>query len=130
KRVAVNTYAVSVSPSDGSVWGTVVGYPGQIVRVQPGPHPTETALSEVYEVPLPGFGPRGSDVDSNGVFWVSLASGHLASFDRRIDDPNAGWKGKALWSTSGTRTMLHLEGGKENRPKAARFQLRPNPLAR
>ncbi|PYS49120.1 MAG: hypothetical protein DMG13_24070 [Acidobacteria bacterium] len=226
KRVAVNTYAVSVSPSDGSVWGTVVGYPGQIVRVQPGPHPTETALSEVYEVPLPGFGPRGGDVDSNGVFWVSLASGHLASFDRRkckvlrgpaatgahcpqgwtfyqlpgpqlkdvkdpgsaeasyytwidrfdtfglgknvpiamgnlndsifalvngklvnfripypsgffpknvdgrIDDPNAGWKGKALWSTSGTRTMFHLEGGKENRPKAARFQLRPNPLAR
>jgi len=50
--------------------------------------------------------------------------------DGRIDDPNAGWKGKALWSTSGTRTMFHLEGGKENRPKAARFQLRPNPLAR
>jgi len=27
--------------------------------------------------------------------------------DGRIDDPNAGWKGKALWSTSGIRTMFH-----------------------
>jgi hypothetical protein len=226
KRVRVSIYAVSVSPADGSVWGTVVGYPGQIVRVQPGSNPTETALSEIYEVPLPGFGPRGGDIDNNGVFWVSLASGHLGSFDRRkckvlngptatgkhcpegwtlyqlpgpqlknvpdpgsaeasyytwidrfdtfglgrnvpiamgnlndsifalvdgklitfripypsgffpknvdgrIDDPNAGWKGKALWSTSGTRTMFHLEGGTQNRPKAARFQFRPNPLAR
>jgi len=32
---------------------------------------------------LPGFGPRGGDIDNNGVFWVSLASGHLGSFDRR-----------------------------------------------
>jgi hypothetical protein len=226
KRVLVTTYAVTVSPADGSVWGTVVGYPGGIVRVQPGSNPPETALSEFYEVPLPGFGPRGGDVDNNGVFWASLASGHLGSFDRRkckvlngptatgkhcpegwtlyplpgpqlknvkdpgsaeasyytwidrfdtfglgrnvpiamgnlndsifalvdgkivtfripypsgffpknvdgrIDDPNAGWKGKALWSTSGTRTMFHLEGGKQNRPKAARIQFRPNPLAR
>ena len=225
-RVAVNTYAVAVSPADGSVWGTVVGYRGAIVRVAPGSNPTETALTEIYEPPPPGFGPRGGDVDRNGVYWVSLASGHLASFDRRkckvlrgptatgahcpegwtfhqlpgpqlrdvqdpgsaeasyytwvdwfdtfglgrnvpiamgnlnssilalvdgqfvnftlpypmgffaknvdgrIDDPNAGWKGKALWSTYGTRTMFHLEGGKENRPKAVKIQLRPNPLAR
>ncbi len=225
-RVAVNTYAVAVSPADGSVWGTVLGYRGYIVRVAPGSNPTETALTEIYEPPSPGFGPRGGDVDRNGVYWVSLASGHLASFDRRkckvlrgptatgahcpegwtfhqlpgpqskdvedpgsaeasyytwvdwfdtfglgrnvpiamgnlnssilalvdgrfinitlpypmgffaknvdgrIDDPNAGWKGKALWSTYGTRTMFHLEGGKENRPKAVKIQLRPNPLAR
>jgi hypothetical protein len=32
---------------------------------------------------LPGYGPRGGDIDRNGVFWASLASGHLASFDRR-----------------------------------------------
>ena len=82
-RVAVNTYAVAVSPADGSVWGTVVGYRGYIVRVAPGPDPTHTALTEIYEPPAPGFGPRGGDVDSNGVYWVSLASGHLASFDRR-----------------------------------------------
>ena len=31
---------------------------------------------------MPGFGPRGGDIDSNGVVWVSLASGHLGSFDR------------------------------------------------
>jgi hypothetical protein len=226
KRVAVNLYAVGVSPSDGAVWGTVLGYPGAIVRVNPGPNPTETALAEIYEPPAPGFGPRGGDVASNGVYWVSLASGHLASFDRRkckvlngptatgkhcpegwtlyqlpgpqlkdvpdpgsaeasyytwvdwfdtfglgrdvpiamgnlnsaifalvdgkfvkitvpypmgffaknvdgrIDDSNAGWKGRELWSTYGSRTMFHLEGGKTNRPKAVRIQLRPNPLAR
>ena len=225
-RVAVNIYAVAVSPADGSVWGTSLGYRGYVVRVVPGPNPTETALTEIYEPPFPGFGPRGGDIDRNGVYWVSLASGHLASFDRRrckvlrgpaatgahcpegwtfhrlpgpqlrdvedpgsaeasyytwvdwfdasglgsnvpiamgnlnssifavvdgtfvnftvpypmgffaknvdgrIDDPNAGWKGKALWSTYGTRTMYHLEGGKENRPKAVKIQLRPDPLAR
>ncbi|HZN26190.1 MAG TPA: hypothetical protein VFB75_18335 [Burkholderiales bacterium] len=26
--------------------------------------------------------------------------------------------------------MFHLEGGKENRPKVVRFQVRPDPLAR
>ncbi|HEY3161416.1 MAG TPA: carboxypeptidase-like regulatory domain-containing protein [Vicinamibacterales bacterium] len=225
-RVAVNTYAVSVSPADGSVWGTVIGYRGYIVRVAPGPDPTHTALTEIYEPPAPGFGPRGGDVDGDGVYWVSLASGHLASFDRRkcrstakpsadgrqcaegwtffqlpgpqlkdvsdpgsaeasyytwidrfdvfglgrnvpiamgnlnssifalvdgrfinialpypmgffaknvdarIDDANAGWKGRALWSTYGTRTMFHLEGGTANRPKAVKIQLRPDPLAR
>ena len=30
-----------------------------------------------------GFSPRGMDVDRNGVVWAALASGHLASFDRR-----------------------------------------------
>jgi hypothetical protein len=50
--------------------------------------------------------------------------------DGRIDDPNAGWKGKSLWSTYSTRTMFHLEGGKENRSKVVRFKLRPDSLAR
>ena len=31
----------------------------------------------------PGYGPRGGDIDRNGVFWASLSSGHLASFDRQ-----------------------------------------------
>jgi hypothetical protein len=225
-RIGVNIYAVAVSPSDGSVWGTVIGYPGAVVRVVPGANPIETALAEIYEPPLPGYGPRGGDIDRNGVYWVSLASGHLASFDRRkckvlngptatgahcpdgwtfhqlpgpqlrdvkepggaeasyytwvdwfdtfglgpnvpiamgnlnssilplvngrflnlvvpypmgffpknvdgrVDDPNAGWKGRALWSTYGTRTMYHLEGGTANRPKAVKIQMRPDPLAR
>ena len=30
-----------------------------------------------------GFGIRGADIDKQGVVWASLASGHLASFDRR-----------------------------------------------
>jgi hypothetical protein len=227
KRILVTTYAVAESPSDGAIWGTEVAYPGRIIRLAPGPNPSETALAEIYQVPLPGFSPRGGDVDSSGVYWSALASGHLGSFDRRkckvlsgpeaatgthcpegwtfyalpgpqmkgvtdpgsaeasyyvwvdrfdtfglgkdvpiamgnlnsgilalvngkfvniavpypmgffaknvdgrIDNPNAGWKGKALWSTYGQRTMFHLEGGKDNRPRAVKFELRPDPLAR
>jgi hypothetical protein len=226
KQVMVNHYSVAVTPSDGSIWASVLGYPGAVVRVVPGADPTNTALTEIYEPPLPGYGPRGADVDSNGVFWVSLSSGHLGEFDRRkcrvtsgptatgkhcpegwtlhqfpgpqlpdvkdpgsaetsyyvwvdwfnvlglgrnvpiamgngsdsvmpfvdgkfvvlrlpypsglfpknvdgrIDDEAAGWKGRGIWTTSGSRTNFHLEGGKENRPKAIKLQLRPDPLAR
>ena len=34
--------------------------------------------------------------------------------DGRIDDPNAGWKGRGLWSTNGDRTPWLKEGGKGN----------------
>ena len=225
KRVMIGLYAVAVNPQDGSVWGTSLGFPGYVVRVAPGPDPTHTALTEIYEPPFPGYGPRGGDVDRNGVYWVSLSSGHLGEFDRRkckvlngptatgkhcpegwtlhpfpgpqfagvsetgsvessyftwvdqfdafglgrnvpyatgnlneallalvdgkfvtlrvpypngfytkwaegrIDDPAAGWRGRALWATFGTRTVFHLEGGTANRPKVVRFQLRPDPLA-
>jgi len=225
KRINVNHYAVAISPSDGAVWGTVLGYPGGIIRVNPGNDPTHTALTEYYEVPAPGFGPRGGDVDKNGVYWVSLASGHVGQFDRRkckvlngptalgkhcqegwtihqlpgpqlkdvsdpgsaeasyyvwvdwyntfglgenvpivmgnlngsifafkegqfinfvvpypmgffaknvdgrIDDPNTGWKGREIWTTYGSRTNFHLEGGTANKPRAVRLQLRPDPLA-
>jgi hypothetical protein len=229
RRVATNLYAVAVNPVDGSVWGTALGFPfpGYVVRVAPGSNPNETALTEVYEPPLPGYAPRGGDIDRNGVYWVSLSSGHLGAFDRRkckgplngpkatgkhcpegwtlyqlpgpqfkdvtdpgsaeasyytwvdqyntlglganvpivtgnlndsyfalvkgkfinlrvpypmgffpkwaegrIDDPRAGWKGRSLWATNSTRTVFHNEGGKENRPKVVRFQMRPDPLAR
>jgi hypothetical protein len=226
-RIAANLYSVGYSPKDGSIWGTQLGFPGRAVRVAPGADPTHTSLTEVYEPPFPGYGPRGGDIDRNGVFWASLASGHLGKFDRskckgplngpkatgrhcpegwtlyrfpgpqfkgveddgsaeasyyvwidqhntfglganvpiatgnmsdsyfalvdgkfvtirvpypmgffakwgegRIDDPNAGWKGRSLWATSSTRTVFHNEGGKENRPQVVRFQLRPDPLAR
>ena len=43
----------------------------------------ETNLGEIYNVPLPGFGVRGADIDRDGVVWVSLGSGHLGQFDRR-----------------------------------------------
>ncbi|HEX2478143.1 MAG TPA: hypothetical protein VHK45_02620, partial [Geminicoccaceae bacterium] len=225
KQVMLNHYSVAISPADGSIWATVLGHPGAVIRVVPGPDPTHTALTEVYEPPLPGYGPRGGDIGSDGVFWLSLSSGHLASFDRRkckvtngpkatgkhcpdgwtlhqfpgpqlrdvkdpgsaetsyyvwvdwfnvlglgkdvpiamgngsdsimpfvdgkfvvlrlpypsglfpknvdgrIDDDKAGWKGRGIWTTTGTRTPFHNEGGKQ-RPKAIKIQLRPDPLAR
>ena len=83
KRITAGFYAVMPSPADGSVWGSFRSFPGAVVRIAPGPNPSEAALAEIYNVPLPGFGIRGADIDKQGVVWASLASGHLASFDRR-----------------------------------------------
>jgi hypothetical protein len=226
KRIATGFYAVMPNPADGSIWGSSIGYPGAIVRLDPGSNPPATALAEVYNVPLPGYGARGADIDSNGVVWVSLGSGHLGEFDRskcqgplngpdatgdhcpegwtlhrfpgpgfddrpdesvessyyswvdqhdtlglgenvpmatanlfdgvhalvdgefvtlrvpyplgfytkgfdgRIDDPDAGWKGRGLWVPSGDRTPWLMEGGTENRPLVVHFQVRPDPLAK
>src|SRR4051812_30400924 len=89
KRFGGSFYSVSPAP-DGSVWGSVLGLPGAVVRLSPGTNPPETALAEVYEppynnpkAPVQGYSPRGMDVDRNGVVWAALASGHMASFDRR-----------------------------------------------
>ena len=49
--------------------------------------------------------------------------------DGRIDDPNAGWKGRGLWSTNGDRTPWLKEGGKGAKPRAVHIQVRPDPLA-
>jgi hypothetical protein len=83
KRVVAGFYGIAVSPVDGTVWGTVLGFPGYVIRLNPGPNPPETALAEVFEPPLPGYGPRGMDIDRSGVAWTPLSSGHMASFDRR-----------------------------------------------
>jgi hypothetical protein len=94
KRVQAGQYGggpYALSPArDGSVWGTMFGFPGAVFRLTPGATPPETALTEVFElpwnnpgVPNAGFSPRGGDVDRNGVYWAALASGHMASFDRR-----------------------------------------------
>jgi hypothetical protein len=236
KRIGLGFYGIAYSPADGSIWGSNTGFPGYVLRLELGPHPSETALVEVYKVPEPGFGMRGFDIDRQGVAWVTLASGHMASFDRRmckgplngpgaaegnlcpegwtfyplpgpafagrdgaaegpyytwvdqhdilglgpntpigtgnfsdslhaltygkvvqlrvpypmgfftkgvdgrIDDSQAGWKGKGLWVTSGNRTPMHIEGidapspGAPGRtlssPLVVHFQLRPDPLAR
>jgi hypothetical protein len=224
-RIGATFYAVMPSPTDGSVWGTLRGNPGAIVRIDPTKNPHKS-LAEIYNVPLPGFGPRGGDIDTQGRVWVSLASGHMGVFDRRlckgplngpkatgdqcpegwafhqypgpgfkgigensaeasyyswvdqhntfglgddipmstanlmdglvalakdgkmvsirvpyplgfyakgfdgrIDDPNAGWKGRGLWAANGDRTPWLMEGGKGTKPLAAHFQLRPDPLA-
>jgi hypothetical protein len=50
--------------------------------------------------------------------------------DGRIDDPNAGWKGRALYSNYGTHFVWHIEGGKGTKGKIVKFQIRPDPLAR
>jgi hypothetical protein len=56
-------------------------------------------------------------------FFTKLADG-------RIDDAKAGWKGKGVWTMSGTRTVFHNEGGTANSPKVYKLQVRPDPLAR
>jgi hypothetical protein len=82
-RVPFGIYGIAWSPLDGSIWGSSLRHPGYIVRLDPGNNPPDTALAEVYKVPLPGYGIRGMDVDRSGVVWVPLDSGHIASFDRR-----------------------------------------------
>jgi hypothetical protein len=227
QRIGGALYAVAPAP-DGSVWGTQLGYPGAIIRLAPGSNPPDTALVEIYEPPVDrGFSPRGGDVDRNGVYWAAMASGHLASFDRRkckgplngpkatgqhcpegwtfytepapqfkgvtesgstegsyftwvdqfdtlglgsnvpidtgnateallalkdgkfitmrvpyplgfytkwmdgrIDDPNAGWKGRGIWTTVSTRAPFHMETGKGTTSKVMKFQMRPDPLAK
>jgi hypothetical protein len=219
-RVSGGPYAVMPNPVDGSVWYTMFPNPSGLLRFDP-----KTKLSEIYYIPMPGFGARGGDIDSKGVVWVSLASGHLGSFDRskckgplngptatgnhcpegwtfyqypgpgfagigdnsaeasyytwvdqhnavglgndvpistanendgfaalvdgkmvtlrvpyplgfyakgldaRIDDPQAGWKGRGLWSSEGDRTPWLKEGGKGMTPLAVHIQVRPDPLA-
>ncbi len=234
KRINGAFYGVSPNPADSSIWGSSLGVPGFLLRVTPGANAPATTLTEVFDLPLgdarakvQGYSPRGMDIDSKGVVWASLASGHFGAFDRRkckgtlngpnatgkqcpegwsfyrfpgpqfkgidetasaeasyyswvdqhdtlglgkdvpiatgnandallalgsdgkfvtlrvpyplgfyvkgldgrIDDPNGGWKGRGLWTTWGTRTPFHAEGGKGNTPKVVHFQLRPNPLA-
>ncbi|MEE8461470.1 MAG: carboxypeptidase-like regulatory domain-containing protein, partial [Acidobacteriota bacterium] len=90
KRIRATYYGIAVSPVDGSVWGSVMGFPGSVVRLTPGDNPPATSLAEIFEppwdhpdAPVHGYSPHGIDVDRSGVVWVPLASGHLGSFDRR-----------------------------------------------
>ncbi len=57
------------------------------------------------------------------------------SANGRVDDPQAGWKGRGLWASYSTYATWHIEGGKGEGgpgvlPKAVKFQMRPNPLAK
>ncbi len=54
---------------------------------------------------------------------------YAKGLDGRIDDPNAGWKGRGLWSTNGDRTPWLMETGKGSSPRAVHIQFRPDPLA-
>jgi len=55
---------------------------------------------------------------------------YAKGMDGRIDDPKAGWKGRGLYASSGTRAPFHMETGKGTRPKLVKFQVRPDPLAK
>jgi hypothetical protein len=67
--------------------------------------------------------------------WITLRVPYPLGFysrglDGRIDDPKAGWKGRALYSNYGTHFVWHIEGGKGTKGKIVKFQMRPDPLAR
>jgi len=66
--------------------------------------------------------------------WVVLRVPYPLGFytkwmDGRIDDPDAGWKGRGVWATISTRAPFHMEGGHGNTSKVLHFQMRPDPLA-
>jgi hypothetical protein len=91
RRISAGGYGIIPNPIDGSVWVAEPGpFPGSIVRLELGSNPPATCKAEMYQAPLydasgkHGFGPRGIDIDRNGVIWTALSgSGHLASFDRQ-----------------------------------------------
>ena len=67
-----------------------------------------------------------------------MAAFHPRGMDGRIDDPNAGWKGRGIYSASAQDTVwqsedgVRLENGQwvnSQRPIIVKFQLRPDPLA-
>jgi hypothetical protein len=66
--------------------------------------------------------------------WTKLRVPYPLGFyhrglDGRIDDPDGGWKGRALWANYGTHLIWHAEGGQGTIGKAVKFQIRPDPLA-
>jgi len=69
----------------------------------------------------------------NGKFIVMRVPYPMGFFakgmDGRFDDAKAGWKGKGVYSTWGTRTPFHSETGKGTLPKVVHFQVRTDPLA-
>jgi streptogramin lyase len=67
--------------------------------------------------------------------WTTLRVPYPLGFysrgmDGRIDEAGAGWKGRALYANYGTHFVWHIEGGKGTKGKIAKFQIRPDPLAR
>ena len=71
KRIRGGFYGIAPNPGrrlDLGLGDSAI--PGSVVRVDPGANPPATALAEIYEVPLPGYSPRGMDIDSKGVVWA------------------------------------------------------------
>ena len=80
---------IGVTP-EGIVWISYYSrFPGGIVRStqgrtrrRPRSRRCMRCRGTIRAAQDAGFSPRGMDVDRNGVVWLPLASGHLASFDR------------------------------------------------
>ena len=74
--------------------------------------------------------------------WVTLRVPYpmglfTRSLEGRIDDPNAGWKGRGLWGANEARVQYLAEHDKfmkdprhEQIPFVVHFQIRPDPLAK
>src|SRR5438876_72891 len=82
KRFNLGFYGIAVNPNDGTVWGSNTSGRGWIVRVDLGPNPPVTALTEAYQLPPTELGIRGMDLDSKGIAWAAGVGGNLISFDR------------------------------------------------
>ena len=66
--------------------------------------------------------------------WVTLRVPYPLGFytrglDGRIDNREAGWKGRGVWASYDSVTNWHQEGGKGMTSEIVRFQIRPHPLA-
>ena len=111
-------YGVIPNSLDGSVWWGMPagihfskpGQPGFILRYDP-----NMDQHEAFSPPFPGNGPRGIDVDTQGIIWTALGgSGHLARIDRKLckqtwgrgDQCPEGWK---LWRTPGPQFKAERE---------------------
>ena len=72
----------------------------------------------------------GGDRDVYVILRVPYPMGFYSrGMDGRIDDPSAGWKGRAVWADYGTNAVWHSEGGKGVQGNLVKFQVRPDPLA-
>ena len=77
KRIGGAFYSVAPAP-DGSVWGSMLGFPGAVIRLVPGSNPPETAIAEMYEPPFNN--PTIPLEGSHRAEWISTAT---ASYGRR-----------------------------------------------
>jgi len=88
---AETAYTISTNPADNSIWYQINSVPSKLVRIDIGKNPPQSCMAEAYEPPFDPkdhnkqntFVAEGLDIDTNGIVWVGLYSGQLASFDRR-----------------------------------------------